>query len=273
MEKISIIGAGNMGAAIAKGLLNKGNIKPRIVDSNEKRLIDLRDQGLICSTFLESISADELVVLAIPPQAFSAFAANAKLLRGHQAPIVSIMAGIRMAEISKLLDVPHVVRSIPNTPSEVYAGMTVFCASPMMTGASVNKVISVFETFGKCVRVDDESLIDPATALCGGGPAFTAFFADAMQKFAIGSGFNGKDAAIIAQQVLRGTADLIEASEKPPMQICREVMTPHGTTERGIRHFEENRLREIVIGALNQSARRSREIGRIQSTHTTEAPR
>lgn len=158
MEKIVIFGAGNMGAAIAKGFLKRGNIKPRIIDPNEEKLIGLRAQGLICTTSLDKISSDELIVLAIPPQVFPAFSANAELLRGHRAPIVSVMAGIRLAEISRLLDVLQVVRSIPNTPSEVYAGMTVFCASTTMKAASINRAISVFEKFGKAVRVDDESL-------------------------------------------------------------------------------------------------------------------
>ena len=260
-----------MGSAIANGLLKGDSAKPGIIDSNEERLVGFRARGLTCSTSLDQISPDELVVIALPPQAFPAFSANAKLLKRHEAPIVSVMAGTRMAEISRLLDVSQVVRSIPNTPSEVYAGMTVFCASPTMKAESVNRAISVFEKLGKTVQVDDESLIDAATALCGGGPAFTAFFADAMQRFAVAAGFDSKEAAIIAQQVLRGTADLIEASGKPAMQICREVMTPRGTTERGIRHFEETGLRDIVMGALARSAQRSRELGQCQCHATPDA--
>jgi len=114
---------------------------------------------------------------------------------------------------------------------------------------------------GHFVAVDNEELIDTATALCGGGPAFFAYFADCMRQQAESAGFGRADASAIVIQLLRGTAILMSESGKSAMQLCREVMTPGGTTERGIDVFEERKLRSIVEDALSRSAQRSRELG------------
>jgi len=262
MNETVVIGAGHMGSAIVRGLLRSEHVQARVVDPDDDKLAPLRTLGLSCTTSLTHIDPDELVVLAMPPQAFPGFAAEATLLRGHRAPIVSVMAGVRMDQIAVLLGATQIIRSIPNTPSAIFAGMTVFCAAPGVTDAGIERVTAIFAAIGRSVRVHDESLIDPATALCGGGPAFAAFFVDAMQRFGIEAGFGEDDAAAIAMQVMRGTVDLIEASGKPAMQVCREVMTPHGTTERGIWHFQEHGLHAIVSGALEKSTARSRELGR-----------
>jgi pyrroline-5-carboxylate reductase len=180
------------------------------------------------------------------------------------------MAGVKIKTILKLLRISQVIRAIPNTPSEVFQGMTVFCSSKDTKKESIEKAQDIFEAFGKAVQVSDESLLDPATALCGGGPAFVAYFADAMHSFAHHAGFDIPSVVLMTTQVLRGTADLIEATGKTPMQICQEVMTPQGTTERGIWHFDENSLRNIVESALFKSMQRSRELGEINQYSSIE---
>jgi pyrroline-5-carboxylate reductase len=263
-RKVVIFGAGHMGLSINLGLMRKGHKEIQIVDPNEDRRHFLSQQlGINVLPHLSAFTDDMLVVLAMPPQAFAEFAKTASVPRNHAGLVVSVMAGVTLATIAKSLCVRQVVRSIPNTPSEVFQGMTVFCVSPETTTESIEEARKLFEAFGKAVLVSDEAMLNPATALCGGGPAFVAYFADVMQAFATSVGFDPPTAAEISIQILRGTAELMEVTGKPPMQICREVMTPQGTTERGIEHCNKNQMAKIFHTALSKSSERSSELGRL----------
>ena len=124
----------------------------------------------------------------------------------------------------------------------------------------------VLESFGRCAEVSDEALIDPATALCGGGPAFVAYFGNALQKFGVHAGIDETVVRRTVIQLLRGTAELLDISGKPALQVCREVMTPGGTTERGIWHFDRTGFTQIVVDALTQSSSRAVELGNLTVT-------
>jgi pyrroline-5-carboxylate reductase len=264
-NNVLIYGAGHMGTAIVLGLMQRGYGDLQIVDPSEERRCVLSEQHNInVLTSPQSVNSEDTVILAMPPQAFAQFAEDSPLSEQHIGPVISVMAGVKISTISKLLGVSQVIRAIPNTPSEVFQGMTVFCSSKDTNEESTKKAQNIFEAFGKAVQVLDEALIDPATALCGGGPAFVAYFADAMSSFASHVGFDTSSAVLMTTQVLRGAADLIEATGKTPMQVCQEVMTPQGTTEQGICHFDKNYLKTIVQSALLKSTERSRELGALE---------
>lgn len=255
------LGAGHMGSAIVQGMLKNGYTNIKVIDPASEKLTPFREAGLPVDVSLTSVSPNDIIMLAMPPQAFHEFANDNHLVHGHPGLIVSVMAGITIETISESLRATQIVRTIPNTPSEVFQGMTVYCASRLTTAENLEQCKQVLESFGRSVQVSEESLIDPATALCGGGPAFAAYFVDAMQRFALGVGFDEAAAKLITIQVLKGTAELLAATRKQPMQICKEVMTPNGTTERGIWHFDEMGLGNIVMQALGKSTDRSSELG------------
>lgn len=269
-KRIVVIGAGHMGTAIIRGLLQKNYVDLYVVDPSEsRRNILKRELDLNAATSLENIRDDDILVLAIPPQVFSTFAKSINLRSDRTGPVISVMAGITIATISKLLAVTQIIRAIPNTPSEVFQGMTVFCASLNIQAENLTVAEAILQYLGKTLRVSDESLIDHATALCGGGPAFVAYVANAMQDFAMQSGFNNAESALMVAQILRGTADLLDATGKPALQICNEIMTPQGTTERGIFHFRENNLELIIRNGLAKSSARSRELGQFIHMQTS----
>src|SRR5437879_3441101 len=139
-------------------------------------------------------------------------------------------------------------------------GMTLLCPGDAVENANIELAQNIMSSFGKALVVTREEAIDDATALCGGGPAFVAFYAKGMFDFALECGFTPDDARTMIAQVLRGTADLLSFTGKDPLTLCQEVMTPNGTTERGIWHYRERELDAIVIAALRRSAARSREL-------------
>ena len=260
-HKIIIFGAGPMGGAIGLGLRKREISGLAIVDPNEERRRIYALQDIDVFAAVESVAKSDTIILAIPPQAFPTFVTANPNLQGHPGLLISVMAGIRIATIARSLAATQIVRSIPNTPSEVFQGMTVFCPSAATRQANIDEARFIFESIGSAICVADESFVDPATALCGGGPAFIAYLAEAMERYAVNAGFDDKSASLMTTQLLRGTADLIHATGKPARQICKDVMTPQGTTERGIRHFDECALSEIVETALGRSASRAKEIG------------
>jgi pyrroline-5-carboxylate reductase len=170
------------------------------------------------------------------------------------------MAGITLHTLTRELGHCNVVRSIPNTPSQVGEGLyyAPTQARPELTAAAQQ----VFGAIGLVIRVEDEAQIDSGTALAGGGPALVAFFADALQECAHEEGFDARQAELIATQLLHGTARLIRETGKPAWQVCKDVQTKGGTTECAIDTFVDADIKGIVKAALRAAARRSVELGK-----------
>jgi pyrroline-5-carboxylate reductase len=269
VARVIIVGCGHMGLAIAQGLLGSQPDRDLVaVDTNpERREVLSAVDGLTLAAEL-SIEDGDFVVLAVPPQVFGDFAEAERHQFGPRTPVLSVMAGLTADTIAGALGTSQVVRSIPNTPSEVFEGMTVYFADPVVSEATIAQSDVLLKAIGKALRVDREELIDDATAICGGGPAFVSYIVDAFCQFAVSRGFSEPAGREMAVQVFGGTASLIAGSDKPPMQLCREVMTPNGTTERGIAAFDAAELKGSVMTALAASAERSRELASAMSAST-----
>jgi len=249
-----------MGLAIARGLL-RAQDPPAVVavERDAARREVLRDVAGLTVTDVLAPTADDFVVVAVPPQDFDQLAAEHASSFDPAQPTMSVMAGITAAQVSQALGTVEVVRVIPNTPSEVFGGMSVYYTLPSAS-AVVAPAEALLLTIGKSLRVHREEQVDDATAICGGGPAFVSYVADAFCRFGEARGFSAFESRLMAAQVLSGSAALIAGSAKPPMQLCREVMTAGGTTERGIAVFEGAELSTTVSRALEASAARSREL-------------
>ncbi|GGQ55371.1 pyrroline-5-carboxylate reductase [Couchioplanes azureus] len=259
--RLIVVGCGHMGLAIVRGLLGAPPRRDIVVveTSAERRAALAAYGGFSIASELE-IADGDFVVLAIPPQLFGAFAAAERHKFTPRTPVLSVMAGLTSRAIGTALGTCEVVRAIPNTPSEVFEGMSVYFAEAAVSPRTVAQSDELLRAIGKAFRVGAEELVDDATAICGGGPAFVSYIVDAFCQFATSCGFTEAAGREMAVQVFGGTATLIAESGKPPMQLCREVMTPNGTTERGIAAFDAAGLKTSVLAALAASAHRSREL-------------
>ncbi|GAA2425363.1 pyrroline-5-carboxylate reductase [Streptomyces macrosporus] len=259
--RLVIVGCGHMGLAIVRGLLGGPAGRDLVVveTSSERRQALSEIDGLSISSELE-VAEGDFVVLAIPPQVFDDFAGAERHKFTPETPVLSVMAGLTAGSIARALGTSQVVRSIPNTPSEVFEGMSVYFADPAVSEGTISQADALLRSIGRVLRVGTEELVDDATAICGGGPAFVSYIVDAFCQFAVSRGFTEAAGREMAVQVFGGTATLIAESGKPPMQLCHEVMTPNGTTERGIASFDAAELKDSVRAALTASAQRSREL-------------
>jgi pyrroline-5-carboxylate reductase len=264
-----VVGAGHMGLAIIRGLLSAPRARElSVVELNPERRRQLDARFKLAASATLDLRHGDAVVLAIPPQNFPQFVDAVRAQFRRDTPIISVMAGIRIATITEALGSEQVVRTIPNTPAEVARGMTVFYAPPQVTDETLRRSQEILSAIGSSMRVEDESMIDPATAICGGGPAFVSYFADAFCAFAEAEGFSPDQAVRLTTEVFHGTAQLIVASGRSPQALCREVMTPNGTTERGIARFEAGGLKPVILEALAAATARSREL----STQSVPTP-
>ncbi|MDD1014796.1 pyrroline-5-carboxylate reductase [Pseudomonas rubra] len=259
---IVLVGAGCMGAALLPGLF-KGFQKSRIlvVDTSPLRREKVAAMGVDVASAIDNIDGGATVVLALPPNSFSGFASSTLALKGHAGLVISVMAGVRIATIKHALQICNVVRAIPNTPAETLKSMTVFCAATSVSLLCLEFAERVLSLFGEAIRVESENLMDPATAICGGGPAYISYFAECMRCFAVEQGFNDDESALIVAQVLCGTGSLLSVGDRRPMQLCRDVMTPGGTTARAVEVLDRNNFKEVVGDALLKATIHSRSLG------------
>lgn len=262
-KDVSIIGAGHMGYAIATGLIQSSpNISIAAIDLDHVHDKEMEDVGIHVINSLPERSASKIMILAIPPQAFIKFVEINSQIKHHAGITVSVMAGINLSDLVGRLKTSQVCRAIPNLPCAVNEGMSVLMYAPRTTQKNRRVVNELFSKLGSFLIVEEEKLIDDATALVGGGPAYVSYFAQALIEYALMAGFDKPDAYSMVAQTLRGSSALLESYKESPAKICENVMTPNGTTEKAISFFKEKKVQAIIMDGLKYACARSRELGR-----------
>jgi len=237
--KIMLIGAGNLGSALLRGLKN---FNVTVVESDTDKVATLQKK-YPKSTFLaysEGLNFDGFtVILAVKPQSY-------KKLRfsGKARAIISVMAGVKLEELKESFEAEYHIRAMPNIAAMYGKSITA------VTGDEEYKTdtVSILKSIGKVVWVSSEKEINIATALAGSGPAFLSVIADAMSDAAVRCGMSKKQALELTQGLFEGTAELL--AHKHPSQIKDEVTSPGGTTAEGLASMEKNRIRDGIAGAI-----------------------
>lgn len=260
---IMIVGGGHMGSAIAFGLKrSSADMSITVVETDPTRRASIASAGISTQEELPNPLIDDVIILAIPPQAFLRFSESNAHIEQYTGVIISAMAGVRIWELTARLKSAQVYRTIPNLPCGINEGMTILVAAPRITLASIIVVNELLSKLGNLLAVKDEALLDSATALVGGGPAYIAYFAEAFTEYAVASGFDRSSAASITLQILRGSTATLEQCKEPAMNLCEKVMTPGGTTARAIDYFNIQGAQDTIIEGLKKACARSIELGR-----------
>ena len=200
------------------------------------------------------------VVIAVKPQAASAMLP----LYGRFKPAVmlSIMAGRGIAGLAAALDGAAVVRAMPNTPAAIGQGFTVACAGPGVTGPQRDLCDTLLAAVGEVAWVDDEALIDPVTAVSGGGPAYVFLLAELLERAAIAEGIPADLARRMARRTVAGSGALLGASLEDAAQLRRNVTSPGGTTEQALAvMMADAAWPETIHRAIAAATQRSRQLG------------
>ena len=263
---ITIIGGGNMGLNYAQSFLHSQVVSSRqltIVESNPERLSYLKELNLcqVIADVNEGISNEGIIVLAIKPQFTPALFNDLASHITEQHVILSIMAGITIATMQKDLKCTRVVRAMPNLPSQIGFGMTVFTSSDDVTKQDLFKIHNLLNTTGKSIYVDDEVMVDAATAISGSGPAYAFYLMNSMIDSALKMGFNKSEAELLVEQTILGTIHLYKRKEHNCEEWIDMVASKGGTTEAALNNFDSHKLQEHLKAGFDAAFKRAKELG------------
>ena len=262
---ITFIGGGNMATALIGGLLAKGQAAAaiRVVEPQAQARERLAAQfGVACA---DSVAAagplGEAVVLAVKPQQMRA-AAQALRPRLARELVISIAAGIRLADLQRWLG-GHalLVRCMPNTPALIGAGISGVYASAAVDAAQRAQAETILGAVGATLWVEQESQLDPVTAISGSGPAYVFYFIEALQRAAQEMGFSAADARKLAIETFAGTAKLAAQSPEDVAQLRERVTSKGGTTERALASMNDDGVQDMIVRALHAAKQRAHELG------------
>lgn len=258
---ILLVGFGKMGGAMLAGWRERGLVHAIAVDP---ALPDVPGPDVTVLPEPAGIPADykpEAVVFAVKPQNAEAMLPAYAHYAGA-AVFLSIMAGRTVAGMRGILGPKaEIVRAMPNTPAAVRQGITVAYAGADVTMRQRDLCDVLLSAIGKVAWVTDETLIDPVTAVSGGGPAYVFLLAELLEKAAIEQGIPPDLARLMARQTVAGSGALLAASEEDAAQLRRNVTSPKGTTERALAVLmADDAWPALVSRAIAAATARSREL-------------
>lgn len=259
---VGLIGVGNMGSAIARGLVSDGSVfDVALYDVDHNAAQSLHDTlgGHLCNDIGALVALADVVILAVKPDVI------VPLVRKHAAvlrikPLVSIAAGVPIALIVEALGTDNVVRVMPNTPALVGQGMSVISTGSGCdadTGALVERI---FSRLGRTM-VLPEKLMDAVTALSGCGPAYAFTVIQAMADGGVKLGIPRDKAVILAAQTLLGAAAMVLETQKSPFDLRGMVTSPGGSTIEAVHVLERAGFSGILMDAVEAAAIKSAQLG------------
>ena len=266
-KTIGFIGGGNMGEALARGIL-----AARVVPASSVRVSEpdrARRDRLVRTLRVRAaagnealVRASDVVVLAVKPALVPRVLAECAPAAGRGKLFVSVAAGVPLAAIGAGLKAAvRLVRVMPNTPALVGAGATAVAWGPRVTAADRALVRRLFAAMGRVVEVD-ESLLDAVTGLSGSGPAYVFTIIQALADGGVREGLPRAVALELAAQTVYGAAKMVLETGASPIALRDQVASPGGTTIRGIAVLEERGLAGALMAAVAAGAARSRELAK-----------
>lgn len=257
MKKIGLIGAGQMGGALLKGLLAANYILPEEIivsggKSGTAKALQEELHFVLGQTNVE-VAHSDMVILAVTPKIMPSVLTEIKDAISKETLIISLAASMELKEYQDILGSDKkIVRAIPNTPVSIKAGMTAITFGENLTEMECELVNGLFQSVGETV-VLAETKINSASTLSGCSPAFIAIFIEALADAGVLNGLSREEAYLLAEQSLIGTAKMALLSGKHPGAIKDDVCSPGGTTIQGVVTLEEYGFRNAVIKAINAS--------------------
>ncbi|MFZ4665887.1 MAG: pyrroline-5-carboxylate reductase [Prochlorotrichaceae cyanobacterium] len=266
MIELGIIGGGVMSEAIVSRLLTQGQYAAHAIVVSEPQKAR---QQFLAQTYGVQVTAENgipasapVLLLAIKPQVFKTIAQE---LNRSQTPhpkqlVLSILAGVTLSTLEAAFPQQPVVRAMPNTPATIGYAMTALAQGSLVMPPQMAQAQTLFAAIGEVVEVP-ESLMDAVTGLSGSGPAYVALLLEALADGGVAVGLPRATALQLALQTLRGTAELLQQTQRHPALLKDQVCSPGGTTIAGVAALEAGGFRSAVIEAVKAACKRSQELG------------
>jgi pyrroline-5-carboxylate reductase len=265
-KKIGIIGCGNMGEAILRGLHHKGVTKGVVVSElrSERRDAIKKTYGVeVIADNRQLASQVQVIILAVKPQELKGVLQEIAPAVEPTTLLISIAAGASLGAIASILakDV-RLVRAMPNIAALALESATALSPGAGVSAADLKTAREIFNAMGRTVIIA-ESLMDAVTGMSGSGPAYVSLFIEALADGGVRMGLPRKDALEMAIQTVLGTARLLTEQGEHPAHLKDRVASPGGTTIAGIAALEAKGFRGAVMEAVAAATQRSKELAKL----------
>jgi pyrroline-5-carboxylate reductase len=267
-KPIAILGIGNMGSALMKGIINAKLTPPKKIIAYD---IDLPRLQAIAAEWKIRIAADlsaaaeisEILLLCVKPQTLASVLQTIKPVIRPDHLVISIVAGVRIEFIQQMLGTKlGIVRAMPNIAATVDEGAAALAYGEHVSAEQQEIAKSIFEAVGDAVVVPEDQL-DAVTGLSGSGPAYIYMVIEALIDGGVKMGLSRDIATKLAIQTVLGSAKLAKTSRLHPAILRDQVTTPGGTTINAIHELESHGLRAMLINAVVTATERSKELSKL----------
>ncbi len=261
---VGIIGCGNMGGAIARGVVSRGAFSSDevyVYDQDQVKAAKLASEiGCQPGDLSQMVRTSEILLIAVKPGDFKALVEVVSADIVDQT-IASVMAGVKIQDIvSSLGKDVSVVRAMPNLAASLKQSVTCLtCNDKARKIGAVEKVREIFLSIGDVVDVEENEM-DLVTAISGSGPAYLFSLAEAMLEAAVENGLEEDVARKIVSGTLSGSSLLLKGSSQSPSELVKRVASKGGTTEAALSVFAQKGFKNTVKNAILKAAGRSREM-------------
>lgn len=256
-KRIAIIGGGNLGAAIAEGLIQSSFATPQqitVTRRNTQRLTALLQTGVtVTSDNAAAIQQSEIIIVALKP--FNVKEILAELRANFDARkhiLISVVTGVSLRELADIVNngMP-IFRAMPNTAIAIQESVTCICHKDA-NAEQADYVNALFDQLGITIPIE-EKLMDAATVLGACGIAYALRFIRASTQGGIEIGFDAKTANLIAAQTVKGAAELLLKGNRHPEEEIDKVTTPKGCTIVGLNEMEHQGFSSSLIRGISAS--------------------
>tara|TARA_Y100000817_G_scaffold63996_1_gene48133 strand:- start:1072 stop:1905 length:834 start_codon:yes stop_codon:yes gene_type:complete len=266
--KILVIGGGRMGNAFIEGLSHSADNQIHVVEPISSVKAKLKDDfGVVVSNYNdpekqmgEIVPLCDYVLICVKPQIFNKIKEALKNLLSDKQIVISIMAGISTENLCKGLGIKNAIRVMPNTPGQIGKGISVWYKKNKIDSKFEEGIKNILGALGESEEVYEEEIIDKATAISGSGPGYIFYFMESMLKSCKEIGIDENLSKKLIIKTFLGSAELAKFSEKDFDELMKEVTSPNGTTEAGLKTMSENNLGNAIILGIKSAYKRAREL-------------
>jgi pyrroline-5-carboxylate reductase len=265
-KKIAFIGAGQMGSALLRGMLQSGAILPERVwvsDKDRGKTSILKKEWGITEAAdnQEAVRQADIVLLAVKPQQLDEIAGEIKDALRKDQLLISIIAGMSTKSLGEKLGQMGIVRVMPNSPAMVGRSISVISGGRFSSPSDEKLVGELFSSVGEVVFLE-EQYQNRVTALSGSGPAYFYLMVEELIKAGKDVGLTSETAAKLIVDTIVGAAAMLKETGKSPEELRHMVTSPGGTTQAALEVFEKANFSDLIRKAVQAAADRAEELGR-----------
>lgn len=262
--RLGILGAGNMGTALAAGIVRSKALSPRNVqvsDVDSATLARLKKRLGVHTTDDNGSVARwaQVLVLCVKPHQLPELLKEVSPHLSKNCWVISVAAGVQTKQIESILGRVGVVRVMPNTPALLGAGALVYCLGRYARRPHETIAKTVFSTLGKVWKTTEPKM-DAVTALSGSGPAYVFYLAECLAAAGVALGLEADMAEGLARQTVFGSGRMLAETPEPAADLRRRVTSPGGTTQAALEVLISRGMGKLMNDALAAACRRSKEL-------------